>query len=86
MSRWQGGRKFLSIWTTDIIQMTICFLILFLQIMKTSELIISITAVLLIALTIGDGSPAPKWRPQGRFGKRVSELNDDPLWVLLSCK
>ncbi|XP_014774091.1 uncharacterized protein LOC106871860 isoform X2 [Octopus bimaculoides] len=52
--------------------------------MKTSELIICITSVLLIVLMVSEGSPAQKWRPQGRFGKRTNEINNNPLWMILS--
>ncbi|ESP02754.1 hypothetical protein LOTGIDRAFT_156700 [Lottia gigantea] len=39
-------------------------------IMKLSEMIMCIMAVLLVTITLGNG--APQWRPQGRFGKRVN--------------
>lgn len=56
------------------------------QKMKTSELLICITSVLLIVLMVSEGSPAQKWRPQGRFGKRTNEISNNPLWMILACK
>ncbi|GAB1600253.1 uncharacterized protein LOC115209927 [Argonauta hians] len=52
--------------------------------MKSSELIVCITTVLMVVLVVSEASPARKWRPQGRFGKRANEIDNEPLWVLLS--